>query len=347
MAKGTCKKAGCTVADTGICLMSHAAPDKQCPNFQPATAIASPESAVTVGSAAPRPDGSLPRASDVIRRFHTGLELGTEDAITVSRASYCHLIGILGASDAGKTCFLLSLYLMASRGAMPNGYRFAGSLTLKGFEDRARRIRSWKAGPLPSQLADHTTLSDSRQAALLHLALRKRGNLGRRIDLMLTDLPGEWSTTLVDRVATANRFHFLKRADGIIIVVDGPSLVSPRRHVEVQRTKHLLERLVSDVGVDPTVPLTILLTKGDEIVMKRPDAASELIQHSQSLGFKPEAVMSAAFSRTPDAVPNGTGVFEALERLFTFRSDTVLKADGGPAGFRDDREFAMYRGVKP
>ena len=183
--------------------------------------------------------------------------------MTITRANYCHLIGILGAWDAGKTCFLLSLYLMATRGKLPKGWRFAGSLTLEGFEDRARRLRAWKSGALPMQLADHTMLADTRYAALLHLALRE-GRDGRRIDLLFTDLPGEWSKTLVDSANAAARFEFLKRADGIILVVDGFALTTSFRNVEIQRCKHLLERLKANVGVDPSTPMTVLISKGDQ-----------------------------------------------------------------------------------
>src|SRR5690349_12991431 len=136
---------------------------------------------------------AIPSGSDAARKFHTGLELGTEDALEITQSRYAHLIGVLGSYDAGKTCFLLSLYLMASRGVLPAKYAFAGSLTLKGFEDRARRLREWKGGALPSQLVDHTSLADPRRPGLLHLALRQRSGERKRYDLLLTDLPGEWS----------------------------------------------------------------------------------------------------------------------------------------------------------
>jgi hypothetical protein len=287
-------------------------------------------------------EGSIPTSGT--RTFHTGLELGIEDALEVTRANYSHLIGILGAWDAGKTCFLLSLYLLAARAALPNGYRFAGSLTLKGFEDRARRLRKWKGGPLPEQIADHTSLSDTRQAALLHLALRG-GSDDRRFDLLLPDLPGEWCKNLVDRGSTADRFSFLKRADGIILVVDGKALDSTSKRVEITRSKHLLERLKESVGVDLTVPMTILVSKGDAIGMKLPSAAVEVLEHATSLGFGAKAVVAAAFSYNA-AVASGTGVFEALEPL-------IAPSTSAPRGETDmmpptgTRRFAAFKGAKP
>jgi hypothetical protein len=342
MAKGTCQKAGCTIAETGICLLSHAAPETQCPNFQPVMVSEPSEGDTRLEAASSEPETPVPMPGDIARQFHTGLELGTEDAAEIGRARYCHLIGVLGAWDAGKTCFLLSLYLMASRGALPHDYVFAGSLTLKGFEERARRIRSWQGGPLPNQLADHTSLTDPRQPALVHLAIRERKGYRRRFELLLTDLPGEWSKNLVDRAATAERLLFLNRADAIIIVVDGPSLMSHRRHIEIQRTKHLMERLMGAVGVDPTISLTILLTKCDEIRMKCPEAVDDLLRHGEHLGFKPEAMLSAAFSRIPEEVPNGVGVFEALERLMKFQPGKLACHGKPTASASSDRLFASF-----
>jgi GTPase SAR1 family protein len=325
--------------------LNHPDPATNCPSFQRAATdavIGGPnDPALNLVAAAT----SDPLPSRGARQFHTGLELGTDDIAELTRARYCHLIGVLGAWDAGKTCFLLSLYLMASGNSLPGDYLCAGSLTLKGFEERARRIRNWdSATPLPEQLADHTSLADPRQPALLHLALRERGGDRQRYDLLLTDLPGEWSKSLVDRAATAGRFDFLKRADGIIVVVDGPALASERRHVEVQRTKHLMDRLIHSVRVDASVPLTLLLTKCDRISMKQPEAVAELVEHCKQLGFEPRAVLSAAFSNKPQTVPNGAGVFEAIQGVIKAEPPTrSAVASTEPAG-KPHRSFAMFGG---
>lgn len=306
---GTCEKSGCTVADTGICLMTHAQLS-DCPTFRAVQITTRPKEAPATGHAV----SPLRSLASSARTFPLGFELGTRDAAEIMRARYSYVVGILGDHNAGKTCFLLSLYLMASRGVLPSGYVFAGSQTLPGFENRARRLRRWKGGPLPQQLADHTTLNE-RQAGFLHFAMRERRGERRQIDLLLTDLPGEWSTNLIDRAAAADRLEFLKRADGLIVVLDGPLLVSPTRHVELQRARHLIERLVQAVGVQTATPIVILIAKSDEIRMQRPAVVDELQAHSVSLGFAPTVLLCAAFSRSPEVVANGAGVFEAIEAI--------------------------------
>jgi len=231
---------------------------------------------------------------------------------------------------------------MASRGTLPHGHIFAGSKTLKGFEERARHLREWQGGPLPDQLAAHTSLVDPRQPALLHLAFRKMqsGAQNRRFDVMLTDLPGEWTEALVDRVSTATRFEFLTRADGLILVVDGPSLLSQRRFSEVARTKLLMERLALSVKVDPSVPLTLLLTKCDEIEMTRPNVVDDLVRHGAQLGFKPKVVLSAAFSRTPAKVKNGVGIFDVIEDVVNHETRALVQAsEDGPLPSRSFQAF--------
>src|ERR1035441_3640821 len=106
MLGATCNKAGCTVADTGTCLLSNPAP-QTCPHFR--------QVGQEEGLTRPAPlsaDGveafSLPGLP--ARRFPAGLELGLQDSVEIMRARYACVIGILGSQDAGKTCYLLSLY---------------------------------------------------------------------------------------------------------------------------------------------------------------------------------------------------------------------------------------------
>ena len=307
----TCTSPGCQVLESGTCLLSYPDPNA-CPHYRDVTVTAKPDEVI------PAPSGqteALPPPGSAARLFSAGLELGVEDAAEIMRARYSHLVGILGSSDAGKTCFLLSLYLMACRGGLPKSHLFAGSRTLPGFEARARLLRLWKGGPLPEKLADHTTLADPRQPGFLHLALRETGGARRLYNVLLTDLPGEWTTNLVNRGATSDRFSFLRRADGIVLVVDGPLLTSATRHSELQRSRHLLDRIVHSVGVDVTTPLLLLVSKCDRLKMQRPAAIDDLEHHAKVLGFRPEVVLCAAFSTIPESVENGSGVFETVEKI--------------------------------
>jgi len=313
MTKGNCEKADCTVAATGKCLLSQPDP-ALCAHFIPDEELTNPLVQKNPPTQTPVEREETKKLG---RKFHSGNELGTEDAAEVMRARYCHLIGVLGVTDAGKTCFLSSLYLTASAGKLPDPYRFAGSLSLQAFEDRARGLREWKDGRLPDQLVDHTVLSDSRQPSLLHLAIRRSDAERRRFDLLLTDLPGEWTKNLIMRQTGAEAFKFLQRADGVILVVDGNRLLSDQRHDELEDMRYFSERLATDVKVPKSTPFVVLVTKCDEFGGKMPPVANDLREHIRGLGFGATAILCSAFSRNPEQVQSGTGVFAAIEAVLT------------------------------
>ena len=224
---------------------------------------------------------------------------------------------------------------------MPD-YRFAGSRTLQGFEDRARRTRRWTGTVLPDKLADHTRLSDPRTPALMHIALQETRAPSRRVELLLTDLPGEWSKNLIDRADSAKRFEFLHRADGIVIVVDGPVLASDARYAELARVKMLAERLAETVQLDRAVPVLLVVSKCDQIDMNEPQAARDLLKYVSDLGFRAEIVLTAAFSGLPEKIENGTGVLRTIKAII---DDVPIVTGGTVCGAVSvgDRMFENFR----
>ena len=59
---------------------------------------------------------------------------------------YVRLVAILGEPAAGKTACLVSLYLLLARGRL-EGFAFADSTTLRGFEEISRGARRWNRAP--------------------------------------------------------------------------------------------------------------------------------------------------------------------------------------------------------
>ena len=298
--KLVCSKDDCTAATTGICLLGKPSP-QECEHCSHVLSDQTEESEI--------------EKTQVLqngRTFHAGSELGTSDILQASSGSYAHVIGMMGAYNAGKTCFLLSLYLMASRQLLSDDYLFKRSLTLQGFEDRAHRLREWRGGSLPEQLADHTSLADERRPGFLHLGLTKKG---KPIDLLFSDLPGEWTTSLVNRAEAAKRWKFLERADGIIMVLDSTELMDNNRYVHATNAKHLFDRLKETLKISTDIPFVILLSKADEIQMKEPEIVTEIKQYADELDFSPKVILSSSFSRDPNIVPNGVGVVDTVNYI--------------------------------
>ena len=341
MAPGHCNNANCTVATTGNCLLSHVPPET-CPNFAVTEVAANESREPKVAVVAEQATVAPIKAG---RTFHLGIELGADDAVEIMRARYTHLVGVLGSTAVGKTCLLSSLYLLASAGALPAPYEFCGSLTLQAFEDRARGLRKWNNGRLPDHLVDRTVLSDPRQPSLLHFAVQRPGSNGEteRTDFLLTDLPGEWTNSLVARAANAKSFEFLRRADGIILVVDGKVLTSDARHVELQRMRNFTERLANDVGISRDIPFVLMVSKGDEIGMTEPSDLRPLRDHIAGLGFHVSVIVSSAFSRHPEKVKSGTGIFRAFETILSHKPTSDRKKISEPV-VATDRSFQRFRG---
>jgi hypothetical protein len=306
-----CVRADCTSATTGICLLSHPKLT-DCPEFK---ASGKTQDVVEV-IAEPEPVSNEPEVV-ANRTFHSGLELGTDDAALLMREKYTHLVGILGSWNAGKTCFLSSLYLMVANGSLLPRYTFSSSRTLQGFEDRARLTRTWEGSGLPEKLADHTILADPRRPSLLHLGLKVEGKPDE-LNLLFTDLPGEWSKNLVDRGSNASSFKFLNRAEAVLIVVDCPGLASDKRFSEIQRAKQLIERLAVDVNLDRSIPIILVLAKADMNDMAEPALVKDLIAHGQSFKFQMDVILTAAFSSKPAKIENGEGVIKCLEKILEY-----------------------------
>lgn len=332
----SCSKQDCTVAATGTCLLLNAPPET-CPN---ATVLDEHEKRAdteTIDST------EQLQIEEVGRTFFSGFELGTDDAAELMRSTYSTLIAVLGQYDTGKTCFLASLYLMTACRGIGDELGFAGSLSLNGFEARARRLREWKDGALPKQLVDHTVLADPRKPAIVHLGLRERSRERRRYDLLITDLPGEWSTDLIKDAAVADRFAFLKRADGLIIALDGPMLNGPERHAAAHNAKLLATRLANTLNVDRSLPFVLMITKADEIGMEVPAIVASIEQHVAQAGFSPKVFPIAAISRTPAQVKSGAGVMDIIEYVLK-RNTAQALPEVAFTEAASARHFARIRG---
>lgn len=304
-----CVNKDCTIAATGKCLELHE--PANCPNASAATS-------------APTLKNAIDPSNRAARKFPPSTELGLKDSLAITHGMYAHVIAILGATDAGKTCLLNALYLLASHGGLLPRFQFAGSLTLAGFELRTRRLRKWQNGQLPNQLAEHTTHADPRNPGLLHLSLSDRKNGSRRIELLLTDLPGEWTTGLIKQAQKAERFEFLQRADGLVIAVDGSRLRNANnKRSELLNLEILVDRLADAVNLDRRIPIFFVSCKADSTGVDVPSGLDEVVKNAQDKGFVAQAVTIASFSKKPTVVANGYGIQSLVEAIIDYAASNL------------------------
>lgn len=295
---GICSQRDCTVSATGKCLLGIDPPEK-CTNFE---LTINPETANETSPMVVDQEPSL---------FFSGHAQGLRDTITATNSGYAYLISILGEHDAGKTCLMTAVYLMCIKGILPN-FGFCGSWTLPAWEDRARHARDWDG--CPKTLPEHTTLSDKRDPSLLHLeSLTKYG----RMNLYFTDLPGEWTTDLITKGGLPNQFDFLPRSDALLIAFDSGKLTGSSAQLEVRNGKVIFERLAQNINLDRALPITIVLTKFDEVKLKVPPAAEEILDAANNLGFDPTLVSTAAWSENRQLAKPGFGIETLMDSIYS------------------------------
>ncbi|WP_419685097.1 TRAFAC clade GTPase domain-containing protein [Burkholderia theae] len=349
MTRGSCKDANCTFNLTKACVRGN--PPDECPHRPLLTEDDLADDEEEREQADSDGAGS---SLDVARRLEVGgavLDAPTElptlppsrtlnldKANAMMGARQTCMIGIVGLPGAGKTACLVSAYLLLAKGEF-EGFSFADSMTLRAFEEIARGSRMWVKGNPPEQITAHTTLTDDREAGFLHLRLR-RDRDGRLFDLLLPDLPGEWSKELID-LNNVTRLAFLKSSSVIWLMVDGRQFANDETVAYARyRASLLIERLADLLG-EHRPGILLVPTWRDADVFPAAEVTG-LAETAIRLGFEFEMAPIASFSSN-DAISPGDGVAELMERSICppKRAHAFWPATEAE---QDDRALLMFRG---
>jgi hypothetical protein len=201
-------------------------------------------------------------SGDLLRISWTGNSLGLMDLNFLTACSRPILIGITGVASAGKTSFLASLYCLLRSGRRIGEYSFSGSLTLYGWEDIAWFL-SWKDNS-NIQFPPHTTNNSGRVPGLLHLALRNQQN--EKIDIILTDAPGEWfdhwrNNTQSENAKGARWIH--EHCDAFLLFADCEMMAGAKRGYAKMQLNTVSDRIAENIG---NRPLALIWSKSDIVV---------------------------------------------------------------------------------
>ena len=284
-----CRRQDCTVEETGVCLL----------NNEPATCPERADEGDVEGVVQP---------VDEEQKTHMppSRACGLVEARELMADRYVHVVGILGEPNAGKTAALVSLYLLMAHNKLC-GFTFRDSRTLMGFEEISRGARCWNRGQLPDQITGHTKRADDREAGFLHIRVNSNAR-NVDIDFLLPDLPGEWTSALIDR-KRVDRLEFLKRADAIWLMVNGAELGAVEtRQATLHRTQLILQRLAGFLETPPTVILVV--TRLDESVAD-PNDVADLCKVGAEQGLDMKVAPIASVSDVEEVEP-GQGIAELL-----------------------------------
>jgi hypothetical protein len=349
--RGPCQNSSCTFSATNTCVLGN--PPEDCENRplidgdddddvaedEPGTEEAEEETPVADAARGSGVVGMpvLTAPDDGMRSLPASRTLGIAQVNAIMENRPACLVGIVGLAGAGKTAALVSAYLLLSNGVF-EGFSYADSDTLRAFEEITRASRIWQKGNPPEQITVHTTLSNDREAGFLHLRLRRDAD-DRIFDMLLPDLPGEWSRALIDR-NDADRLEFLKSSSVIWMMVDGRQFANAARVTRARyRAKLLIERLAD--MLDGSRPrLMIVPTWQDKIAFPQAEADT-LRECGRSFGFEVDLAPIASFSWDEDMEP-GHGVADLFSRTLTAGPPPP---DFWPVTDRsaDDRKLASYR----
>ena len=248
----TCSQPKCQVATTGVCLEGH---KQGCPHLIAGTAAPLESSEKTRSEAVSQPPTPEPYL------FHTGDKLTATEASLMMSAKPVKMVLCAGAQSAGKTTFLARIGEMFRNGTFVS-FRFAGSKTLCAFE-RA----SWLA-TIASGAGQPDTKRTFRyeQDTFFHLQVRRAGNGENRIDLLISDLPGELFPAVLSTKEVCDEQLALARADHLVLFVDCRSIVdNAKRHSEWDMATGFLAQVKKCRHEPTTLQVTVVFSRWDYV----------------------------------------------------------------------------------
>lgn len=336
-----CTFEGCTVGDTGRCILEHNT--ETCPNRVPevdVTTLISDSRIDDEGKMSNQFGLPVLESPTDNPSFPSSRTLGIEAIREMMADQYVNIVGILGDPESGKTATLASLYLLISHATL-KGWSFADSRSLMGFEEIARGARQWNAGNPPEQMTVHTEMADERHPGFLHVRLKSNDD-GRCVDLALPDIPGEWTKDLL-RKSRTDRLQFLKAADVIWLVVDGRTLVDKsNRQGAIARLGQLVGRLKTMMDGEAIPRLLLVLTHHD--VGEVPVSIIEKINTELTKYNIVFEIMRVASFSDVNEVKAGTGIAELIEATVNCRTKPN---EFWPLSYESrGRNYLKYRGER-
>ena len=260
-----------------------------------------------------------------------GGEMSAEEADAFLRMRRAQVIALVGGNDVGKTTLLASLYELAKRNSLRD-FLFAGSETLRGFEERCflSRSASGRLEPDTERTSRHSKLK------LLHIRFIVDS---APVDLVLSDRAGEsYVTDMLDAPQTSREMPELSRSDCMSLLVDGRELATPgRRQLQIARVRRLWMSLLQTGVMRERLAVQVVLTKLD-ILQGSPEedaglsAFAELVRELRTRGSSKMLDLKVHQIASRPA-PGGTLEFgtglESLLRTWMPVSDTTAYRDPG------------------
>lgn len=240
------------MATTGLCLEGHT---EGCPHLIADTAATTENSSEAASASFVKPASPEPYG------FHSGEKLNATEASQLIREKPVKLILCAGAQRAGKTTFLARIGEMFRSGSIKD-FRFAGSKTLCGFE-RMSWLATIASG---ADSPDTRRTSKQEKDTFLHIEVLPVGNDGDRVDVLISDLPGEVYPEVVSMQEVCGEQLALARADHLVLFVDCKALVDvAKRHSERDMACRFLSQVKKCKYAPEALQVTVVFSRWDYV----------------------------------------------------------------------------------
>jgi phage terminase Nu1 subunit (DNA packaging protein) len=188
-----------------------------------------------------------------------GEALYIEDTYPITSRDKTKLIVLAGPAECGKTTLITTLYQLFHIGPIDELF-FAGSQTIKGFEQRAYHTRTNSGMNIPN--TPRTRLGSLN--SFLHLKLWNSANKNKHT-LLLTDFSGEdFKNARANVELMREDFSLIMRADSLLILIDGDSITKiDERHSAIQFTQELLTTIKNARILKNNTKIYFVISKED------------------------------------------------------------------------------------
>jgi hypothetical protein len=157
---------------------------------------------------------------DVALPSGEALTLAESRELTLARET--SLVVVAGSPDSGKTTLVASIFHCFQRGPFA-GYIFAGSNTSVGLDRRCHLGRTISRGIAPNM--ERTQVGAPQR--FIHFRVRREDLSEASRDILITDISGEEYEDLRHSMPECREFPLFRRADHIVVLVDGDRLANP------------------------------------------------------------------------------------------------------------------------
>lgn len=203
-----------------------------------------------------------PKTDDPSLRIEWGEALTLAQCYSISSGEKTLFIVLAGASNTGKTTFLINLFDLFQHGLIDN-YLFAGSRTLIGFEQRLHSLRILDS----DREAAVARTPSSTQPQVLHIRVVPTGQMHEPINLLIADISGEQFKDARDDESAARALTFLSEADSIVFFANAELVESEMTISNAIRDARLISRRFFELRLlKPSCGIFSVLSKVDALV---------------------------------------------------------------------------------